>query len=276
MKIKYETILGVIFLLVTAVFSGCVNSDNVSAAEIKMFTLDSSIQINSYRFLMNMDIETDIGGSEMKMTANANGAVNVLDQKMMMEMSSAIPGANDMELLYFVIGELIYMKMDYFGNEQWTKMNFSDYNVSWDTYDQMNMQIDLLDYGEVERLDDEIIDNTDCYVLKIIPDLDKLIEALMNQQGLGTGMVQDVSYSDMVEELSLKLWISKDDNLILKAYEYMLMEMSMFGYEYSMSFKIEIRFFDYNEPVIIELPEDAENSISYQDYLSGMYSSPPA
>ena len=163
-----------------------------------MFTLDSYVQINSYRFLMNMDIETNMGGSEMKMSANANGAVNVLDKKMMMEMSSAIPGANDMELLYYVIGESIYMKMDYFGSEQWMKMNFSDYNVSWDTYDQMNMQIDLLDYGEVERLNDETIDNTDCYVLKIIPDIDKLVKALMSQQGLWTGTVQDISFSDIV------------------------------------------------------------------------------
>lgn len=276
MKIKFILINAVLCLLLALAFSGCISSDSVSATEIKMFTLDSSIDINSYRFLMEMTISTDMGESEMTMNTNANGAVDIKGQKLMMEMSSSTMGSVETELLYYILGEMIYIKMDYFESEYWMKMNFSDFNVSWDSYDQMNMQLDLLDYGEVERLDDEVYDNEDCYVLKIIPDFEKLYEILMNQQGLNMGVLQDFPLSDMIDEFSLKLWISKESNLILKAYEYMSMEMSLFGYTYSMIFEIEIKFSNYNEPVVIELPEEANNAIYYMNYLSGVSTSPPA
>jgi len=212
----------------------------------------------------------------MTMTSNANGAVDVLNNKLMMDMSTTIPGSTNMNMLYYIVEEVVFIKMDYFGSDQWMQMNFSDYNISWDTYDQMNMQIDLLDYGEVERLDDEVINNIDCYVLKIIPDFEKLYEILMNQQGLSTGIPQDTYFSEMIDEFSLKIWISKDNNLIIKAYEHMSMDLNLFGYSYSMSLEMDIRFFEYNEPVLIELPAEAQDSIDYSDYIYESYSYSPA
>jgi len=276
MKKKYILINSIIFILLSSAFSGCISSDNVSATEIKMFTLDSSIDINTYRFLMDMVISTDMGGSKIKMNYYANGAVDIDEHKLMMEMRTSTIDSVEMDLLYYILDETVFIKMDYFGSEQWMKMNFSDYNVSWDSYDQMSMQLDLLDYGEVERLNDEVYDNEDCYVLKIIPDFEKLYKILMNQQVLNNGMIQDFALSDVIKDFSLKLWISKDNNLILKAYEYMSMEISLFGYTYSMTFEINIKFADYNEHVNIELPEEAQNAVSYLNYISGVSSSPPA
>ena len=147
-------------------------------------------------------------------------------------------------------------------------MDFSEFNVSWDSYDQMQMQVDLLDYGEVDRLNDEVVNNEDCYVLKILPDVDKLYEIMMNQQGLGTGVLQNSYLSDIIKDFSIKLWISKETNFIMKAYEYVSMEMTLYESTTSMTMETMILFTNYNTAIMIELPEDAENATSYLDIFS--------
>lgn len=261
-------ITGIVGIIIVTALSGCITSDNVSAAEIKMYTLQSAVDVVSYNFIMNMDISMNSGGTETSMEANVNGAVDILNHKLMMEMSTDLSASMDMNILYYIINETIFIKMDNSGTEQWMKMHFSESNITWNSFDQMYMQIDLLDLGEVERLDDEKVDNENCYVLKITPDIDKLYETIMSQQGLSLGMAQSYDITDMMKEISLVLWISKDSNFIMKAYEYMSMEMNLFEFQTDMSIGLTIKFTNYNEPVNIELPEDALDAISYLDYVS--------
>jgi len=276
-ELKLKSIFVCLVLIsVTTALSGCIGSDNVSAAEIKMSTINTSLDIYSYSFSMDMTITTNTDESKTTMSTNAIGAVDVLNNKLMMEISSVISSSLEMNLLYYLIDDVMFIKMDYFGSEQWIKMNFSDFNISWDSFDQMHMQVDLLDYGEVERLGDEFINNEDCYVLKITPDIDKLYDILMSQQGLNIGIFQNFSLSDMFKDFTLKIWISKENNYILKAYEYMVIEMTLFEYSSSMTFEINIEFNDYNKPVTIELPEEAQNAVSYLNLLSNISPSPPA
>ena len=158
--------------------------------------------------------------------------------------------------------------MDYLGTEQWMKMDFSEFNISWDSYDQMQMHVDLLKYSEVERLDDERVNNIDCYVLKIKPDVTKLHEIMMNQNGLSSGMLPISNFTDMIDEFSIKIWISKEKNLIMKAYESMTMLMTINEYSTSTKLDVTILFFNYNKEICIELPKDAENATSYSELFS--------
>ena len=69
----YLTIAIALFTVISAL-SGCISSDSVSAAEIKMYTLATSININSYEFLMDMTMTSKIDTTEMTMSATGNGA----------------------------------------------------------------------------------------------------------------------------------------------------------------------------------------------------------
>ncbi|UCD13348.1 MAG: hypothetical protein JSW60_07265 [Thermoplasmatales archaeon] len=267
-NMKSFLIVGVVVLTVVTALAVCISSENVSAMEIKMYTLQSSIGINSYEFSIDMIMTTGTDSSPVSMSTTANGAVDVVNHRFVMEMSSEFSTLMEMDFLYYIVDDAIFMKMDYLGSEQWIKMDFSEFNVSWDSYDQMQMQVDLLEYGEVERLNDEIINNEDCYVLKILPDVDKLYEIMMNQQGLSTGVLQGSYLSDIIKDFSIKLWISKETNFIMKAYEYVAMEMTMHEYTTSMTTEITIQFTNYNTAISIELPEDAENATSYLDIFS--------
>jgi len=275
LKIK-SILIYITILLVTTAFSGCISSDSVSAAEIKISTLNSSLDINSYSFSMDMAMTTNTDESKTTISTNAKGAVDVFNHKLMMEISTSISSSLEMHLLYYLVDDSMFIKINSFGSEQWMKMNFSEFNISWDLFDQMNMQLDLLEFAEVEKIGNDVINNENCYVLKITPDIDKLYNILMNQQGLNIGVFQNFSLSDMVKDFSLKLWISMENNYILKAYEYMSIEMTLFDYSSSMTIEINIEFNDYNKPVDIELPEETQNAISYPNFLSNISPSLPA
>lgn len=267
-KTKVFLAIVISILSVVSILSGCVSSDNVSASEIKIFTLQSYLDINSYEFSLDMTMNTGPVASMMSMVSTANGVVDVVNRRFMMEMSSSFSMLMEMNFLYYIVDDMIFMKMDYFGTEQWMKMDYSEFNVSWNSYDQMQMQVDLLEYGEVERLDDEIVNNNDCYVLKILPNVDKLFEIMMNQNGLSAGMLQISNLSNMLNDFSIKIWISKETNLIMKAYEYMTMDMDLYEYSTSTSMEITILFTNYNKTLNIELPEEAINATSYSEIFS--------
>ena len=260
--------IAIAFLTIITALSGCISSDNVLASDIKLFTLQSSIDIKTYEFSLDMTMKTGNETSMMTMLSSASGAVDVVNQRFMMEMSSSFSLLMELNFIYYIIEDVIFMKMDYLGTEQWMKMDFSEFNISWDSYDQMQMHVDLLKYSEVERLDDERVNNIDCYVLKIQPDVTKLHEIMMNQNGLSSGMLPISNFTDMIDEFSIKIWISKEKNLIMKAYESMTMLMTINEYSTSTKLDVTILFFNYNKEICIELPKDAENATSYSELFS--------
>jgi len=224
-------------------------------------------------------ITGDDGASTMTGSGTGNGAVDLVNRKLMMEMTSAgNSGGIETEstLSYYFVDYVMYMKMDFMGTEQWIKMDFSEMDIPWNTYwknyDQMEMLTAVLEISDVERLDDEVVNGVDCYGLKIVPDVDRLVEILMSQLGSVTGMPQGMQLSDTVKDFTLTFWISKDTNFIMKAYEYISVDTSSFQYSASMDMNVEvtIMFTEYNDAVNIELPEDAENAISYVDYFSSL------
>jgi hypothetical protein len=51
---------------------------------------------------------------------------------------------------------------------QWTKMEMPDeYEKTWESQNQVDQQMELLNISAVELLEDETVNGVDCYVLKI-------------------------------------------------------------------------------------------------------------
>jgi outer membrane lipoprotein-sorting protein len=267
---KFFSILTVFILLMLVVLSGCVSTESISAAEIKIHTLQSSTDINSYRFTMDMIMATEAYDSEMTMSISADGAVDVINQKIQMEMNSAFSGLMGMNVgfLCYITDDTMYIKLNSLGSEQWIKMDYSEFNATWDSYNQMQMQVELLEYSAVERLPDQQVNNEDCYILKITPDVAKLQEIIMNQQGISNNILQDSYLSYIIKECSIKLWISKSTDYIMRAYEDVSMETTIDDHPASMTMEMTMLFTDYNTPKNIELPEEAENALSFSDFFS--------
>jgi hypothetical protein len=290
---KRELMAGLIAVLVIAsvmMFSGCVEEEEkkMSAPDIKAMVLANAEETNSYKFDMNttmkMTMSNETGEIELTMLSNGRGVVDLVDKKMNLNMNSSIempettevPGPMEMEM--YLVNNTMYMKMDLGIPElpaQWTKIEMPEaYEESWTSQNQLEQQMALLNISEVELLDDEELNGVDCYVLKIVPEMGKFWNSTMaavmdkSTRSLAPGM----DIQKMMKRMSTKEWIAKDTKFPMKTQMAMNIVMSSEDlaipeteekFTITADEEVETRFYDYNKPVSIELPEAAEAAVAW-------------
>jgi len=278
---KVLLIISLTCLVLSTALSGCISTESVSAAQVKNLALATSVDITSYEFLMDMsmNMETNLYGddvSTISMSTNGNGIVDLVNKKLMMEITSSSSGGMQIEASYllYLIDYVMYMKMDFQDTQSWVKMDFSQldtfldtYNNYWDTYDQMQSLAILLGVSEVKFVNDQIFFNVDCYGLELTPDINKLVDAMTTQFGSSASMLQGMDLSNFVDSFVIQLWIAKDTNFIMKAYEYMKITMQS-PTQMTMWMEVTVLIYNYNNADGIVLPEEAENAVDMTDYGS--------
>nr|QNO54498.1 hypothetical protein DBMFGOPN_00005 [Methanosarcinales archaeon ANME-1 ERB7] len=222
--------------------------------------------------------------------------------------SLEMPETICMETEMYLINNTMYMKMDMgyilpnFSFWQKSEMTEAD----WESEEIQGPQMELLNCSNVTLLDDEEVNGVDCYVLKIVPDTEKFWEIAMNQtmgglpgfdnpmnnsQQTETGNVTvdngnatGISYSDFVNmsmmNISITDWIAKDTKFMMKEQMTMDMTISLENLDIpdteggiTMTMDFEMISYDYNKPVTIVLPEEAEAAI---EVPTGMLPGMPA
>lgn len=270
--------IGVVAVVVIST-AGCISTETISAAQIKANALNSTEGVTSYSFFMTGTMGTTItnstGSYASDISLTVNGAVDLSNEKLMMETDaeadSTIPEQQlEIKSTIYIIDDILYMQTDALGDTQWLKKNITNFEATWQSYSEflrsdMDMQRQLLETSDVEKLNDEVVNGVNCYVLKIKPDIEKLYEILMSQQGINNSGVTPIgNLSDIIKGWSIKQWFAKDTNLLMKAYNQMTFEYSFdMGYtsvSFSYNIDMEILFSGYNSAVNIELPEEAEDA----------------
>jgi hypothetical protein len=291
MKTFLSIIIGCLLFLATLL--SCFIGITVSATQIKALTLACADHVESYQFSLDLDMKAvapTYDGSLSQSTSSITGigAVDITNKKMMMDISMTMP-FDDQDLqaayLYYFIDYTMYMKTNLADdtltpyNNQWIKMDFSQYSMwtdwdaYWDSYNQMQIQTALLEKSDVTKLPDAIIDGTLCYVLRITPDLDALFGCVMGQLGSSDTALISSILSDTISDFTYTLWIAQDTNYLMKAYEYMFMEMTFFDETMSTEVEATIHFSNYNIPLTIVLPGEAASALDFFDLLSDEYTS---
>ncbi len=284
---KKELIAGLIAVLVIAsvmMFSGCVEEEKkMSVADIKAEVLANAEETDTYKFdmavTMKMLLSNETNDTEMTTLSNGRGVLDVVDKKMKLNMNTSmessettkVPGPMEMEM--YLINNTMYTKMDLGIPElppQWTKMEMPvGYEESWASQNQLEQQMELLDISEVELLADEELKGVDCYVLKIVPDMEKFWNSTMaavmarSTQGLAPGM----DLQKILKSMSTTEWIAKDTmypmktqmvvRLVVSSEDLAIPDMAE-KFTMTADENVEMLFYDYNQPVSIELPEAAE------------------
>jgi hypothetical protein len=286
-KMDRKVIAGCMAIAIAAVtiFSGCVEEEQLSAADITEMVLANADKIHTYSFDMNMTtkmlITNETGQTDLTTISQGNGVVDNINKKMaiFMDMSMKIaempevPGRMEMEM--YLVNNTIYSKVD-MGiatlPAQWVKMQMPEgYDDYWSSQNQLQQQMELLNASEVTRLEDDMVNGVDCYVLEIDPDLEKFWELVSDQSGMVEQLqaLPGFDIQKMMKSLAMKEWIAKDTNFPAKTEMAMSMAMSSEDlnipyteekFTMTMDYDIEMIFFDYNNPVTIELPEEAKNA----------------
>ncbi|HUV44887.1 MAG TPA: DUF6612 family protein [Dehalococcoidales bacterium] len=241
-----------------------------SVEEIVENAVDYLTNITTLEF--DVDLTVDIAGEENGETVEASmvskitGAVNVISKDGKVEMSVTIdsPGEATIEAdmdMYFV-DDTMYtlMEIPTLGNiSMWVKSDIPPEMHGQMT--QVEDQVDLLRLSEVKLIGTETVAGKVCYVLELVPNPDALWE-FVSQKMAATGvpvptLEEETIIRDIARNYSAKQWITIDNFLLCKA----AMDMEMTISDTTMDITMTLVISDYNQPVSIELPPEAENAI---------------
>jgi hypothetical protein len=238
---------------------------NVTSAEAETVSFDIDVP---------MSIKV-VGGSDpgtMTVAVVGSGVMDMVNEEMQMTMDMAmdIPGEGEQDIsaqIYFV-DDWMYMSMDMLGlGEQWMKMEATE--DMWPQPDPLEQQLELWEGAvEVKSLGGETVNGVGCYVFDIKPDMAVLSDMLAQEtSGMGMDLTEfaQLDLADMYKELSVREWLAQDSYLPMKMEVKIVMEVDAgdagaAGGDFDkMTIDVEVNmdFYDYNQPVSIELPPEA-------------------
>lgn len=240
--------------------------------------LESLDNVRTFQFDMNMDMdmsgEAEGEAFEIAMVMNSSAVVDVENRQMGMDMiiDMVLPDEGEMEIAmeYYLINDVMYISMEIPEiGPMWMK---SEMPVGyWEQMSQTESQIDLLrTTTQVKVIGSDIAKGVDCYLLQLTPDLDQLWQIAMQQAALGGEQalpdVPEEFFQEMFRSFSVKQWIAKDTYYFTKAKIDMDIELSAEAMEVgegvvSMDITMTIFTHDYNEPVSLVLPPEAEGAV---------------
>jgi len=247
------------------------------AQEIVDGVIESWADVKTYQFDMDMtmDMAAEAEGEtfEMTMVTDSSGALDLENRRMMMDMtmSMAMPGLEmEMGMEMYLIGDMMYMFMESpWVEPMWAKLEMPE--GTWEEWSQTEAQVGLLEVAQVEVIGSERVRGIDCYVLEVTPDVEQLWQMVMQQAELTGEEMPDVA-EEFIQEIfrsfSVKQWVAKDTYFLTKAEIDMAVELTPEAMGFpeeegimTMDIAISLLAYDYNQPVSIELPPEAEEAI---------------
>ena len=303
MKVGLVVIVAIAAVMMLSSYAGAVDPD-----EIMELMPKNSTEVKTYKYDMNMTINV-LTGNETNVTEetikiNGCGERDYVNESLWMAMNinlntsetdTILSMLRTIEMEQYLINNIMYVKVDLgipFMPAQWIKMKQPVVNETYnETYnesylssqDQLELLIELWNCSNVTLLDDEVVDGTDCSVLKLELDLKKLLEFLMNQTTMAVDIPgfdnqdiinnsQETEIGNVSDEMgkaidmmnmSMTGWIAKDTYSVMKAEATLDMTTTNPDTEEETTIAIVFnqRYYDYNVPVTIKLPAEAEDAI---------------
>ena len=214
--------------------------DASSADAVREQTIGAMESVESYSFEMTMSI----GASGQTINMTSTGAIDLANERMRQRLS--LQGPFPVNTTQYVVNDTLYLN----SSGQWTKRSVDQ--PIWNR-SQLSTQQEVLE-GEVNLTlaGEATVDGEEVVVLEARPDGEALLEAVRQQQGTG-GQLPD---GTAVSNVTVTQYVSEETSLV-KRME-MSMEMTTQGQTVSMT--MTMTFDDYNEPVEIELPPEAEDA----------------
>jgi hypothetical protein len=277
-------ILAVSLLLVMALsFIACGGETSSPAQEIVDGAVQALDDIQAYEFEMDMamDMAAESEGekAEMTMETDYNGALDLANQQMRMDVDINIKITGEDEIegtieLYLVDGTGYSMTTAPGEDPVWEKEEGIS-ETDWEGIIEMMMlakpQIELLEASEVEVIGSESVKGVDCYVLRLTPDMEQLWETVGQQVALGftEEMGWPVLSAEILDQafssLSVKQWIAQDTYFLMKVDIDMNLELTAEAMGVpeeegvaTIAVVMKMLAYNYNQPVSIELPPEAE------------------
>ena len=274
-RIVFVSVL--VIALMASLLVGCADKE-LTQEDLEQLVNDvlvANAKVQTVKFDMNTTTKMEmIGGPQPEgatMVGEGTGAIDSANREMqlIMDMDIDVPGKEkqSMPMESYLVDDWMHIKVSVEEKgAQWMKMPLPD--EMWDSQSTISQQIELLQTAkEVNFLGSEDVNGMDCYIVEMVPSAEALNKMLSQMQmpDIEEADFSNLSFADMIKEMSFKQWIAEDGYLIMKSETHVLMEISAedVGATVDEFQKITadqtsvMLFYDYNEPVYIELPADA-------------------
>lgn len=240
--------------------SGC--ATQIANEDIAKEILEASNNIKSYKFDMTNKVDMDISIFGKQQSASMllaiKSDVDKENKNIFMDMGVTAQGQSGKQLAY-VLKDTMYVKSP---QGSWIKQRFSE--EMWQTQSQYDFALELLNDSKVELLEEETIEGKQNYVIKITPNLNKLLKksfSTLSSSGTQAQSPEGINSSKIIKDFFIKIWVQKDTFYISKFnYVISLDSSNEKGEGFKINMNIESRMYDYNKPIKIELPEEAKNA----------------
>ena len=260
---KYLLAILAISLLV---MSACDAKLDMNIEEFKEQVIKANSEVQTYNFEMTSDVVMNLEflGQKVESTMDMtySGAVDRINNKVKLISTSKVD----------MLGTVETIEMEMYLEDNYTYIymmnNWMKVPTEYDYFgeqDQINLTTDLMDSGTIIYEGEDNIEGKNYYVVTLKPDLNKLVEIALSTLGMDELMGDVGNFEDIIKEYETKLWINKENFIIERTQEYLVMSMDgIEGGEGSMDFIVNSQTImkNINEPVNIQVPQEALNAQS--------------
>ena len=275
-------------LAMVSSFTACFGGGELPSAEdILDRVVASSSDVATYRCDLDVTISMALEGEgeefEATMVTTTGSVVDLPGKQMEMDMTMGILVTDEDEMevgleMYLVDG-VAYMLMDDGDSlDMWLKAEVPE--EYWAEIDQIASQVELLGLAQIEVVGVEKVGEVDCYVVQISADAEQLWQMMAEQPGMMDEMDTEMEqlFQEIAFDCSAKQWIAQDTYFLVKSemglsFEIDAEEMGIPAEDagrFTVGFIMTMQCCDYNQPVVIDLPPEAEEAIEVPfEYIEG-------
>ncbi len=278
---RYLMLLALVPLLCSCALGQTNNTtfDDLMASALQSLVADSSANLGSYRFSMEMEQKIDLVNLSSKEVQKlytrsfGYGMANMTDSALKLSMASLSYAKGDEDntsstaIEEYLINDTLYLKVD--GN--WTVMKMPGVADAWSAQNTMTQQLEMFNQSHLSLIGSEMVEGVDCYEVQAEIDMGVMADQLSAEV---TSLVpmQSMNYSELFRNMALDVhyWITKDTHLLKKTdvTEVFVVTPQSLGLtanesdteEMRITSEVSMLFEDFNERVNIKLPAEAENA----------------
>jgi outer membrane lipoprotein-sorting protein len=263
--VKYLSVLLLAVIIITACLACKESEASLSAEQVLENTLAAQADVESFRLDVTLTADVQSSDTEGAISLDANCAVDLADREAeaTADLSLQMTGlAITAEMQAYAVDNYAYIMTSVFGQTEWTKQAIPA--DTWQTIADSQHQIQgLLGSVAADLGKEENVNGVGCYVLHLTPDLDELQQALMEQPGIGEGLAEMPDLESIVQKMTFKVWVDKDTYFLTKAkidITIIIPADTVGTSEGTVNLSLELLAYDYNQPISIELPSEAQSA----------------
>jgi hypothetical protein len=254
--------------LTAASCGGETSNVGMDADEVVADMLSAQAGVATYRLELSsweyMYGQEGILMQELTVSVDTSAVVDKTNRQIEMDMTVSLAATGrateTTHTRVFVVGDYLYTGMAS-SSQEWSWAKKGTPSSYWDQQEALGQQLELLEGSQRKMQGDDNVDGVDCYVLELTPDLDHLWTA-MTQSWMGE-MSSVTNPKEVIKGSSVTQWIAKDTYLLVKGVAHLNLHLAPedtgTANGMDMVANVEVQFYDYNEPVSIHLPSEAES-----------------